>query len=59
LDVLGLREKLVIVCFFRVRVADFTELSLLEKLPVVQLLKNFPAFYGMQRFITVFRRALN
>jgi hypothetical protein len=24
----------------------------------VQLLKNFPAFYGTQRFITVFTRAL-
>jgi hypothetical protein len=29
------------------------ELGLLEKLPVVQLLKNFPAFYGTRRFITV------
>jgi hypothetical protein len=34
------------------------ELSLLEKLPVVQLLKNFPAFYGTRRFIIVFTRAL-
>jgi hypothetical protein len=25
----------------------------------VQLLKNFPAFYGMRRFITVFTRALH
>jgi hypothetical protein len=25
---------------------------LLKKLPVVQLLKNFPTFYGTQRFIT-------
>jgi hypothetical protein len=32
---------------------------LLEKLSVVQLLKNFPAFYGIQRFITVFIRALH
>jgi hypothetical protein len=29
------------------------ELSLLEKPPVVQLLKKFPAFYGTGRFITV------
>jgi hypothetical protein len=29
-----------------------------EKLPVVQLLKNFPAFYGTRRFITVFTKAL-
>jgi hypothetical protein len=32
--------------------------ALLEKPPVVQPLKNFPAFYGIQRFITVFTRAL-
>jgi hypothetical protein len=32
--------------------------DLLEKLPIVQLLKNFPAFYGTRRFITVFTRAL-
>jgi hypothetical protein len=25
----------------------------------VQLLKNFPAFYGTRRFITVFTRALH
>jgi hypothetical protein len=25
----------------------------------VQLLKNFPAFYGTWRFITMFRRALH
>jgi hypothetical protein len=30
-----------------------------EKLPIVQLLKNFPAFYGTRRFITVFIRALH
>jgi hypothetical protein len=28
--------------------------ALLEKLPIVQLLENFPAFYGTQRFITAF-----
>jgi hypothetical protein len=32
--------------------------ALLEKPPVVQLLKNFPAFYGTRRFITVLTRAL-
>jgi hypothetical protein len=32
---------------------------LLEKLPIVQPLKNFPVFYGTQRFITVFTRALH
>jgi hypothetical protein len=33
--------------------------ALLEKLPIVQLLKNFPAFYGTRRLITVFTRALH
>jgi hypothetical protein len=33
--------------------------ALLEKPPIVQLLKNFPAFYGTRRFITVFTRALH
>jgi hypothetical protein len=33
--------------------------ALLEKPPIVQLLKNFPVFYGSRRFITVFTRALH
>jgi hypothetical protein len=33
--------------------------ALLEKPPVVPLLKNFPAYYGTRRFITVFIRALH
>jgi hypothetical protein len=33
--------------------------ALLEKLPIVQPLKNFPTFYGTRRFITVFTRALH
>jgi hypothetical protein len=28
--------------------------TLLEKPPIVQPLKNFPAFYGTRKFITVF-----
>jgi hypothetical protein len=28
--------------------------ALLEKMPIVQLLENFPAFYGTRRFITAF-----
>jgi hypothetical protein len=32
--------------------------ALLEKPPIVQPLKNFPAFYGTRGFITVFKRAL-
>jgi hypothetical protein len=31
--------------------------ALLEKLPIVQLLKNFPQFYANRKFITVFTRA--
>jgi hypothetical protein len=31
--------------------------ALLEKLLVVQLLKNFSTFYGTRRFIAVFTRA--
>jgi hypothetical protein len=30
--------------------------DLLEKPPVVQLLKNFPAFFGNRRFITMFTK---
>jgi hypothetical protein len=33
--------------------------ALLEKLPIVQLLKNFPEFYGIRMFSTVFKRALH
>jgi hypothetical protein len=33
--------------------------ALLEKLPIVHLLKNFPAFYGTRRFIAVFTRVLH
>jgi hypothetical protein len=33
--------------------------ALLEKPPIVQPLKNFPAFYGTRRFITMFTRTIN
>jgi hypothetical protein len=33
--------------------------ALLEKLPVVELLENFPAFYGTRRFITASTWALH
>jgi hypothetical protein len=33
--------------------------ALLEKLPILQPLKNFPKFYGTRRFNTVFTRALH
>jgi hypothetical protein len=32
---------------------------LLEELPIVKILKNFPAFYGTWRFVAVFTRALH
>jgi hypothetical protein len=32
---------------------------LLEELPIVQPLKNIPAFYGTRRLNTVFTRALH
>jgi hypothetical protein len=35
------------------------ELSPSEKPPIVQLLRNFPTFYGTRMFITVFTRALH
>jgi hypothetical protein len=34
-------------------------LTLLEKPPVVQILKNFPTFYGTGRFVAVFRRDIH
>jgi hypothetical protein len=40
-------------------IISLTNLLTLEKLPVVQPLKKFPAFYGTRRFITVFSRALH
>jgi hypothetical protein len=33
--------------------------ALLQKLPIMQPLKNFPAFYGTRRFITVFTGAVH
>jgi hypothetical protein len=33
--------------------------ALLEKLSIVQLLKNFPAFYGIRRFLTMLTGALH
>jgi hypothetical protein len=35
------------------------ELNPLEKPPIVQLLMNFPAFYGKERFIPMLTRALH
>jgi hypothetical protein len=38
---------------------DSRSSGLLEKWPIVQLLKNFPAFYGTLKFVTVFIKALH
>jgi hypothetical protein len=32
--------------------------ALLEEPPILQLLKDFPAFYGTRKFITVLKRVL-
>jgi hypothetical protein len=39
-----------------VELRNFVELSSLEKPPVTQLLKNFPTFYGIGKFITLFTK---
>jgi hypothetical protein len=38
---------------------NYMELSLQEKPPILQLLKDFPAFYGNRSFITAFTGALH
>jgi hypothetical protein len=38
---------------------NFMEPNTSEKLPIMQHLKNFPAYYGTWRFITMFTRALH
>jgi hypothetical protein len=40
-------------------VTNSMELGLLEKQPVVQLLKNFSIFYGTRIFMIVFTRAFH
>jgi hypothetical protein len=45
--------------FFPVIITHSWRWDLLEKQPIVQVLKNFPTFYGTRRFITVFTRALH
>jgi hypothetical protein len=47
-----------IYIYIRCSLAHSWSWALPEKPPVVQLLKNFPAFYGARRFITVFTRAI-
>jgi hypothetical protein len=39
---------------FFVPLTSLRSWALLEKLPIVQPLKNFPVFYGTRRFIAVF-----
>jgi hypothetical protein len=48
------------ICIFRKNTLTHSwAWALLEKLPIVQPFKNFPAFYGTRRFITTFTRALH
>jgi hypothetical protein len=55
----GTRRYIFTTTAVRTSNANFMELSLLEKPPILQPLQNFPAFYGTRRFITVFTRALH
>jgi hypothetical protein len=48
----NIRHEILILTYLR-------SWALLEKPPIVQLLKNFPAFYGTWRFIPMFTRALH
>jgi hypothetical protein len=48
----------MIPCTFCAITHSLTHWALLEKPSIVQLLKNFPAFYVTRRFIIVFRRAI-
>jgi hypothetical protein len=50
---------LIVFIMFIIRATYSWRWALLEKPKIVQLLKNFPAFYGTRRFITVFTRALH
>jgi hypothetical protein len=67
---LTLQASALTVCFVHViiKLKVFKQLfllthsrswALLEKPPIVQLLKNFPAFYETRRFITLFTRAFH
>jgi hypothetical protein len=47
------------IIFHKGNQTNSMEMGLLKRLPVMQLLKTFPAFYGTRRFITAFTRALH
>jgi hypothetical protein len=47
------------MCFTWASLTHSWSWALLEKLPTVQTLKKFPAFYGTRRFITMLTRALH
>jgi hypothetical protein len=47
------------LCYNKSSLTQSWSWALLEKPPIVQLLKSFPEFYGTRRFITVFTRALH
>jgi hypothetical protein len=55
-DILRLRPHGYKYLLFKI--TNFMELSPSRKAPVTQILKNFPTFYGTQRFITAFTTAI-
>jgi hypothetical protein len=57
-DIYGITRELNVVLSIYDELTHSWNWVLLEKLPIVQLLKNFPAFNGTRRFITVFTRVL-
>jgi hypothetical protein len=52
-------EEIMVLRQFYKSLTHSRSSALLEKPPIVQLLKNFPGFYATKRFITVFTRALH
>jgi hypothetical protein len=48
-----------LLSLWRLQLTHSRSWALLEKLPIVQPLKNFPAFYGTRRFITALTGALH
>jgi hypothetical protein len=51
-------RKMIFICHYY-PLTCLRRWAFLEKPPVVQLLKSFPAFYGTRKFITVFKKALH
>jgi hypothetical protein len=51
---LDINTRTILVYAYIVTFTHSWSWAYLEKLPIVQLLENFPAFYGTRRFITAF-----